>query len=320
MHHQHASPATPPMPRYGPRHPHSGQPMRQGIPTMHAPAAMLPVSAARSSPALRPRLPFCTGNITRGCQQCSLQPTPLRWNLRVVGLTLQRQAPASTAHTSPGHWQSATAPDAACALAPSCTISPSLRPGGVCVGCNVTRRSPRQGDVRLVPLQGTVSATSPCDAAHLGGVELFNRGRWGRLGVHRNDFLTAQVVCRQLGFPFWSLYATGSGDPTPARPGTPRALVWASRVTCTGRESRLTDCEFPAGVLGSASVPDPATVGARFDRRDTSHFGVICRRFEITGAASRRRRRCTRTRLLARKGPSCRAAGTRPADASARCL
>eukprot|EP00892_Ulva_mutabilis_P003252 jgi/Ulvmu1/1299/UM011_0025.1 len=143
-------------------------------------------------------------------------------------------------------------------------------------GCNVTTPAPQLGDVRLMPLLGTATATAPCDAVHLGGVEIFNRGLWGRITVHNNDMLTAQVVCRQLGFPFWTLYATGTGDPTPAPPGQ-RFRVWARSVTCTGREARLDECVFPAPGLSADTANPPED----FDRRDTGHFGVVCRQFEM---------------------------------------
>lgn len=39
---------------------------------------------------------------------------------------------------------------------------------------------PAQGDVRLVPLQGT-GPTSVCDAVHAGVIEIFNDGVWGRI-------------------------------------------------------------------------------------------------------------------------------------------
>lgn len=162
-----------------------------------------------------------------------------------------------------------------------------------CAGCSVAEAAPQQGAVRLVALSGTVTPTAACDAAHIGGVELFNRGRWGRLRVHRNDFLTAQVVCRQLGFPFWSLYSTGSGDPTPAGPQQPRVLVWRGGVRCTGQETRLDECVFEKGVLGAGNATDIEAAGV-FDRKDSSHLGVVCRRFEITGAGARQYPTCQR--------------------------
>lgn len=93
-----------------------------------------------------------------------------------------------------------------------------------------------EGSVRLVPLKGESLPTSSCDAVHLGGVELFREGRWGRVCAGRSGragelfTLGAQVICRQLGFPFGTVmdqdepyynveYDTGEAE-----------LVWAQRV------------------------------------------------------------------------------------------
>lgn len=67
------------------------------------------------------------------------------------------------------------------------------------------------GAVRLVPLDGIAPATATCDEVHLGAVELFRDGIWGRICIGQTgnapeEFtLDAQVVCRQLGFPFGSV-------------------------------------------------------------------------------------------------------------------
>ena len=48
-------------------------------------------------------------------------------------------------------------------------------------GCGAPTSRPDDGDVRLVPLQGTTVATGECDNVHFGGVELFFQGQWGRI-------------------------------------------------------------------------------------------------------------------------------------------
>lgn len=86
----------------------------------------------------------------------------------------------------------------------------------ICAGCPVPDAVPEEGDVRLVTLNGTSSNTAACDDVHFGGVELFREGRWGRIctGVRFDaaDHFTldAQVVCRQLGFPFGTLMDEGT--------------------------------------------------------------------------------------------------------------
>lgn len=95
---------------------------------------------------------------------------------------------------------------------------------------------PTDGDVRLVPLNGTAVPTAACDEVHFGGVELFREGRWGRIcsgrgGDEPADFaLDAEVICRQLGFPFGTVmdevdnaeFDTSSSETPPT--------IWASSV------------------------------------------------------------------------------------------
>lgn len=88
--------------------------------------------------------------------------------------------------------------------------------GLIHAGCLAPDATPAEGDVRLVTLNGTSSNTSVCDAVHFGGVELFHEGHWGRIctGMRFDAAdrftLDAQVVCRQLGFPFGTLMDEGA--------------------------------------------------------------------------------------------------------------
>lgn len=107
-------------------------------------------------------------------------------------------------------------------------------------GCEDSPLSPAEGDVRLVPLNGTQYPTAVCDDVHFGGVELFREGQWGRIcagtaGGDEAEFtLDAAVICRQLGFPFGTLMS--SSDYTDEylydvfeTPETP-ITVWANEV------------------------------------------------------------------------------------------
>ena len=107
-----------------------------------------------------------------------------------------------------------------------------------CAGCDAPNSPPVEGAVRLVPLNGTVAPTAACDEVHFGGVELFFQGRWGRIcsgrfGLGHNDFtLDAQVVCRQLGFPFGTVMSEleiRSAYDYDSR-GDEDILTWASEV------------------------------------------------------------------------------------------
>lgn len=91
-----------------------------------------------------------------------------------------------------------------------------------------------------MPLNGTSPPTAACDAVHFGGVEIFHDGLWGRIcsGDAPYDFtLDADVVCRQLGFPFGGLldvdesYSSDySGRDYVVSETSDQALVWATQV------------------------------------------------------------------------------------------
>ena len=140
---------------------------------------------------------------------------------------------------------------------------------------------PSQGDVRLVALNATEYPTQPCDTVHLGAVEIFNNGEWGKICAPRPGGWTvdAIVICRQLGFPFGNVM-----DPNEARmsgfsdvfPSPPRPVTWASNVLCTGTEQRIADCSFP----GSTGEFLEEYEGGCADVRT---LAVICRRFEMDG-------------------------------------
>eukprot|EP00892_Ulva_mutabilis_P007289 jgi/Ulvmu1/4932/UM204_0003.1 len=195
-------------------------------------------------------------------------------------------------------------------------------------GCEAPAAPPAEGDVRLVPLNGTAVATAACDDVHFGGVELFREGQWGRICAGRfggdpEEFtVDAQVVCRQLGFPFGTVMdeqeVFGAYDYRTYDYSTPREdpITWASEVVCTGKEERLLECDFPQnfGVDYSSpygnyydyyggynenwpapahAAPEPAPTetapapsgglpNAGCDRSDRNRLAVVCRRFEIS--------------------------------------
>ena len=155
---------------------------------------------------------------------------------------------------------------------------------------------PQQGDVRLVDLPGPGAVTQTCNEVHYGGVEVFNRGRWGAVCATTTssrevlDFTrVATVICGQLGFPVGSTFevrqATGDlfGDEYfrfPDGDDMPSDIAWTTRVTCNATAQRLQDCRFAGG-------SDGTLVGQPEDGVNCAPIlGVVCHRFEITGAAS----------------------------------
>ena len=157
-------------------------------------------------------------------------------------------------------------------------------------GCNTPDAAPLPGDVRLVDLEDTPSGTTPCDEVHFGGVEVFSNGQWGAICSFGSTDLPkeATVVCSQLGFPFGSVFnveetyedAFGlSVPPFPSDDTIPSSLSWG-RVTCNGTAQRLDECSFSSSSDGTF---------AGLEEQSNSCFvilGVVCHRFELTGAAS----------------------------------
>lgn len=90
-----------------------------------------------------------------------------------------------------------------------------------------------------MPLNGTAVPTAPCDDVHLGAVELFIEGRWGRIcngdfGGDPEEFtLDAQVVCRQLGFPYGTVMDAEQNVDYSDRdyaPADESVVIWATQV------------------------------------------------------------------------------------------
>ena len=80
-----------------------------------------------------------------------------------------------------------------------------------------------------------------------GRVEIFYNGSWGGVCDSNWDIKAADVVCRDLG-----ILATRP-NATRGRFGTASQSMWMNDVTCNGRETTLTHCEFSSWKEGSCS-------------------------------------------------------------------
>ena len=125
---------------------------------------------------------------------------------------------------------------------------------------------------------------SPCDPLYTGILEVFNDGRWGAVCSNGGrDAITADVVCRQLGFPFGNpvngdfvRLGDGDGDPSPTEESDVGSdTVWLFGVTCRGPEQNLSDC------LGDYDYFSDGESDTTCSRR---RLHVACRQFAV-GAA-----------------------------------
>ena len=161
-----------------------------------------------------------------------------------------------------------------------------------------------------MPLINATSESAPCDAVHQGVVQIFSDGVWGLIctstfgrGARTGFDVDAKVICGQLGFPFGSVFDSAAigartdqydydytvfGSASAPLDDVP---VFATRVSCTGKEERLDECFFPdadpsssgfAVAPASDYAPDP-----NCDAFQASRLTVSCRQFEIEGAFQR---------------------------------
>uniref|UniRef100_A0A3P9BK49 SRCR domain-containing protein n=1 Tax=Maylandia zebra TaxID=106582 RepID=A0A3P9BK49_9CICH len=93
--------------------------------------------------------------------------------------------------------------------------------------CEVGNSTAVEGEVRLV------NGNSSCS----GRVEVFHSGQWGTVCDDAWGLVDAQVVCRQLGC------GRVFSAPTNARFGQGNGPIWLDEVTCTGNESKLSECQ-----------------------------------------------------------------------------
>jgi hypothetical protein len=155
------------------------------------------------------------------------------------------------------------------------------------VGCK-TAAAPSEGAVRLIDGFGGL-----CDDLHAGIVEIYHEGRWGAVCStylrYNAPPLVAQVVCKQLGFPYGTLYNGrsiefrddepyygGYYDEGPEESMVPSELYWLDEIQCKGTEERLRDCYLYEGFFERE--------GNDCHGGSQGRMAVACRKFPVIQA------------------------------------
>eukprot|EP00892_Ulva_mutabilis_P011168 jgi/Ulvmu1/8423/UM043_0001.1 len=135
---------------------------------------------------------------------------------------------------------------------------------------------------------------SPCDPIYTGFVEIFHLQEWGAICARPNrggvNPQSADVICRQLGFPHGTLVDSSINPPDPGsdyrdpdysfsgyepeEAEEPQERFWLNEISCRGPEDRLTECDLGQGFRrGNAGCT-----------RQSSRLTVACRTFAISEA------------------------------------
>uniref|UniRef100_A0A672HDA3 SRCR domain-containing protein n=1 Tax=Salarias fasciatus TaxID=181472 RepID=A0A672HDA3_SALFA len=138
-----------------------------------------------------------------------------------------------------------------------------------------------------IGVEGEVRLANGGNSSCSGRVEIFHSGQWGTVCDDLWDLLDAEVVCRQLGC------GRVLSAPTQARFGQGSGPIWYDDVTCTGSETKLSECRHQgigshdcghdedAGVVCEAASPMRlANSGNRCSGRveifHAGQWGTVC--------------------------------------------
>eukprot|EP00892_Ulva_mutabilis_P007276 jgi/Ulvmu1/4920/UM202_0005.1 len=130
---------------------------------------------------------------------------------------------------------------------------------------------PVEGSVRLRGGFGSI-----CDPLYTGFVEVFHLEEWGAICTDSEyeDFLVADVVCRQLGFPHGTVVDPVSPIDYSDEAEEPQERFWLTNAQCRGVEEELLDCR-----LGQGFITNNQGCGG-----NPSRFTVACRAFAVSEA------------------------------------
>lgn len=130
---------------------------------------------------------------------------------------------------------------------------------------------------------------SPCDPLYTGFTEIFHSGAWGAVCNNFQADPSADVICRQLGFPYATPVNSFIARPEPDydnfdREFFPRfaeeaeeesEIFWLRDVQCGGLEAELSECDLGVGFRALSGC-------------DNDRLHVACRTFPVDQALEAR--------------------------------
>lgn len=75
-----------------------------------------------------------------------------------------------------------------------------------------------------------------------GAIEIYHNGYWGSICSVSNEDNIAVIACKQLG------YTVGYRRSYCCDYNSPSRKIWVRKMTCSGNETKITDCSYTYGV------------------------------------------------------------------------
>ncbi|XP_068995828.1 uromodulin-like [Embiotoca jacksoni] len=149
-------------------------------------------------------------------------------------------------------------------------------------GVSSTTSSPRTQDMTetttadsSTAVEGQVRLANGGNSSCSGRVEVYHAGQWGTVCDDVWDLNDANVVCRQLGC------GRARSAPSNAAFGQGRGPIWMDNVSCSGRESSITDCRHSGFGVHNCVHGEDASAVCEFQHPPFLPFTLVCGREKL---------------------------------------